>query len=374
MQITDIKTTALRLPEVKPIGDGIQDVLVVEVDTDEGITGIGEVHSSPYIAEAIIHAPMSHYAARGLRQILIGRDPLDRETLWSDMYRMTSVFGRRGVTIHAMSGIDIALWDIAGKASGLSVHKLLGGSYRDQVRAYASVLMPESPEEAKEEVRRCIELGFAGIKLGWGPLANSVKQVVALAEAVRAEAGDDVDIMLDVGFGVNTVQAERLAKSIEALDIYFLEEPLSPDNLVGYGYLSARTCVPIAAGEKETTYWGFRDLIDIGGVQIAQPDLARAGGFTECVRIRDLANRSGVHCIPHCWSSDILLGATLQFAATIPDLPYVEFCTLDTPLRTSLCADPIRPRDGVLEIPDAPGIGIELNRETMERYRYVGEV
>jgi len=374
MKITDVKTTVLRLPNVKPIGDGIQDLLVIEVITDDGIAGIGEVHTSPHIAQAVIEAPISHYAGRGLKEVILGRDPLDRETLWMDMYRFSAVYGRRGIAIHAISGIDIALWDILGKATGLPVHKLLGGAYRKKVRPYASLLMPKTQREAKAEVEKCLEHGFSAIKLGWGPLSGDLSVIQGLIEAVREAAGDDVDIMLDIGFGLTMKRAEELVQALEPFNIFFLEEPLSPDDLAGYAKLCSKTGIAIAAGEKETTYYGFRDLIKIGKVDIIQPDLARAGGFTECKKIADLAQKEGIMCIPHCWSSDILLSATLQLAACIQDLPYVEFCTLETPLRTGVTERHIKVTDGIIEIPDSPGIGVELNRETIEKYRYESNV
>jgi len=317
MKIVDIKTTILRQPNVKPIADGIQDLLVIEVLTDEGIIGIGEVHSSPYIAQAIIEAPMSHVSAIGLKQILIGRNPLEREILWRDMYRNSSVYGRRGITIHAISGIDIALWDILGKVTQMPVYMLMGGGYNQKVKAYASMLMPNSIEEIKKEVNKVVEEGFQAIKLGWGPLGDDIDSNLELISSIRGITGKEMDIMIDVGYGMEMNKALQMVKGLEEFNIFFLEEPLSPDDLEGFARLSLKTDIAIATGEKETTYYGFRDLIRIGKVDIIQPDIARVGGLTESKKILDLATKEGITCIPHCWSSDIFLSATLQLVSCI---------------------------------------------------------
>jgi len=369
VKIIDVRTTMLRQPDVKPIADGVQDLLVVEVITDEGIVGIGEVHTSPYIARAVIEAPLSHVSSCGLKQVVLGRDPLEREVLWDAMYRLSAVYGRRGVAIHAISGIDIALWDIAGKVARMSIAQLLGGDTKKMVKAYASILLATTPEEVRADVCRCLEDGFRAVKLGWGPLGTDPMGSVALVEAARKEAGDDIDIMVDVGFGGDVSQATRFARALEALDIFFLEEPLSPDNLEGYAQLARDVDISIATGEKETTVHGFRRLIEIGKVDIVQPDVARAGGITETKKIVDFARTAGVMCIPHCWSSDILLSATLQLVSCIPAIPFVEFCTLKTPLRRHVTQCPIEPVDGMVSIPEGPGIGVDLDTDTLAKYR-----
>jgi L-alanine-DL-glutamate epimerase-like enolase superfamily enzyme len=286
------------------------------------------------------------------------------------MYTLSAVYGRRGVAIHTISGIDIALWDILGKTTGMPVHRLLGGGYHQKVKAYASMLMPDSREAIKAQVQQCVDQGFKAVKLGWGALGSDLDRDLELISAVRVAFGDDIDLMIDIGFGMGVNRAIEFARRLEPLNVFFLEEPLSPDNLTGYARLSSQSRIPIATGEKETTYFGFRELILRGKLDIIQPDVARAGGITECKKIVDLAEKEGVVCIPHCWSSDILLSATLQLVACIPNIPYIEFCTLETPLRTEVAHERIQVVDGQVEIPGAPGIGIELNRETLERYHY----
>ena len=370
MKIVAIQTTMLRQPEVRAIADGIQDLLVIEVVTDEGIVGIGEVHTSPSIARAVIEAPLSHVSSRGLKGILIGRDPLQREVLWDEMYRLSSVYGRRGVAINAISGIDIALWDIAGKAAGMSITQLLGADPSRTFPAYASILLSDTPDSVRRDARHCVERGFRAIKFGWGPLGGDLMASVELIEAARAEVGDHVDLMVDVGFGADIRMATRFARALESLGVLFLEEPLAPDNLEGFARLASSVDLAIAAGEKETTCHGFRQLIEQGKIDIVQPDVARAGGITETKKIADLARMHGVACIPHCWSSDILLSATLHVASCIPDIPYVEFCTLETALRRNVTMVPIEVLEGEVAIPQGIGLGIELNRETISEFEY----
>lgn len=370
MKITDVETIILRLPVVELIGDGTQDVAIVKIHTDEGIVGIGEGHTSPYVIESIINAPASHVASRGLKELLIGQNPLDIGVLWRRMFASSSVYGRRGAVIHAISAIDLALWDILGKATGLSVSQLLGGTEIQEVDAYASILMPPSPHEAQRQAEALAEQGFRAIKFGWGHLGAGVAKDLAYVKAIREAVGCDIAIMIDIGTGVSLDYATRLARALEDHDIYFLEEPLPPDDLAAYARLTSATQVPIATGEKETTLSGFEQLITRGRVDIIQPDLARAGGLTELRRIAVLAQLHGVRLVPHCWSTDILVAATVQFVATLPDHPYVEFCVNDSPLRREVAREPITASNGRIRIPTGPGLGVALNEETVARYRY----
>lgn len=234
---------------------------------------------------------------------------------------------------------------------------------------YASILLGDTEEEVRSDVRRCLEDGLRAVKLGWGPWGTDPMGSVALVEAARDAAGEDVDIMVDVGFGGDVHQAIQFARALESLGVFFLEEPLSPDNLGGYAELASKVDVAIATGEKESTVHGFRRLIEIGRVDIVQPDVARAGGIAETKKIVDFARAAGGGCIPHCWSSDILLSATWQLVSGIPAIPFVEFCTLKTPLRRHVTQRPIEPVDGMVSIPEGPGIGVDPNTDTLAKYR-----
>ena len=370
MIITEIQTDILRLPHVEANGDGLQDVLLIRVHTDEGIVGLGEAHTVPTVLKAIIDAPVSQSTGQGLAQLLIGRDPLQINDLWSLMYACTATYGRRGVVVQAISGIDIALWDILGKATGQPIHRLLGGARRERLRAYASDLSPDSTDAIVARARDHVASGFTAIKFGWGTLGTSVREDAAFMEKVRASIPEDVDIMLDMGTPIPFDDALWLTDALAEHRVAFLEEPLSPDDLEGFARLTARAHTPIATGEKETTRFGFRDLIERGGLRIIQPDIARCGGITETLRIAAFAELHGVTVIPHCWATDILVSATAQVLATLPAAPYLEFNATDNPLKRDLLRDPIRPVDGYVSVPDGPGLGIELNEDTVAEFRW----
>ncbi len=370
MRVTDVECIMVRLPEVKLIGDGAQDTLLVRVRTDTGLVGIGEGHTSPWVIKAIIEAPPSHIYGQGLRDLLIGEDPLERDRVWDKLYRHSAVYGRRGAAVHAISALDMALWDLAGKAVDKPVSALLGPQFRSEIRAYASTLMPSGADAAAREAVHWRDQGFRAIKLGWGALGQDVGADLRAAESIRNRVGDGMDLLWDVGYGMDVDSAITLARGLEDVGAFLLEEPLSPDDLDGFARLADAVDLPIATGEKETTRFGFRDLIERGHVDVIQPDVARAGGFTECRRIAEHALARGVTVLPHCWSTDVLVAGTLHFIASLPECPYLEYCVLETPLRRRVCREPIRATDGVVRVPDGPGLGVELNEETLATYRY----
>ena len=367
MRITRIATVELRLPVVLPIGDGTQDVLIVLVHTDEGLTGIGEVHTSPSVGAAIIHAPISHVRSRGLASVLVGQDPLDIEGCWQRMHEASEVYGRRGVALHAMSGVDLALWDLRGKAEGRPLCDLLGGRHHAQLDTYASVLMPDTVEDTRALAQRCVDEGFRAVKYGWGGLAGSLERTAELVGTAR-EVGGDRDLMIDVGAGLRLDDAVALADVLTPFDIRFLEEPLHPDDLDGFAALVDATDIPIATGEKETSLAGFAQLMRHGRPDIVQPDLARVGGITETLRVWDLAAAEGTELIPHCWSTDVLVSATAHFLASREAAIPLEFCLEDNPLRRDLAVEPLRSIDGRVRVPEGPGLGITLRRDTIEQH------
>src|SRR5438045_2035021 len=281
LKITDVEAIVLRQPVLDDgIADGSQDDLVVLVHTDEGITGIGEVDSAPEAVRALVNASGSHAIANSLHDLLVGEDPVDVERLWQKMYRGLIYIGRRGIALHALSGIDIALWDIAGKAAGKPVHELLGGAKRDRVRAYASRLMPDTPEETSEAVSALCGDGFTAVKLGWGPLGKDPKHDVKLAAAAKEAAGE-CEILFDagLGYGADAKVAIDVARELEELGIFWLEEPFEPDEYEAYAELADAVDIRVAAGEQDTTRWGFRELIERGHVDLVQPDVTRCGGI-----------------------------------------------------------------------------------------------
>jgi L-alanine-DL-glutamate epimerase-like enolase superfamily enzyme len=287
------------------------------------------------------------------------------------MYRGLIYIGRRGIALHALSGIDIALWDIKGKAEGKPVHELLGGAKRDRVRAYASMLMPDTPEETAERVARLCDDGFTAVKLGWGPLGRDPKQDVALAAAAKGAAGD-AEILIDagLGYGRDAATAIGVARELERLGVFWLEEPFEPDEYEAYAELADAVEVRVAAGEQDTTLWGFRELIERGHVDLVQPDVTRCGGITELLRIAEFAQERGVETVPHAWKSGIIKAASLHVNAVLPDALFQEYCVADTPINTSLTRQrlPID-ADGNVAVPTGPGLGIELDDEVLARYR-----
>jgi L-rhamnonate dehydratase len=376
VRITDVEAIVLRQPEVdEGIADGSQDDVVIVVHTDDGLVGIGEVDSSPEVVRAVVEARGSHAVAHGLRELLVGEDPLDVERLWHKMYRGVIFYGRRGVAIHAISGVDIALWDIKGQALGKPVCELIGEPLRDRVRAYASRLMPDSPDETREAVSELKDQGFTAVKLGWGPLGRDPDHDVRLAGAAREAGGDGVEILIDagLGYGADAVAATRVAKELEQLGVYWLEEPFEPDEYEAYAQLADGVDLPVAAGEQDVTVWGFRELIDRGRVDIVQPDVTRCGGITETLRIAELARSRGVKTVPHAWKSGIIKAASLHVNAVLPDALFQEYCVADTPINTRLTKQrlPVE-SDGCVAVPRGPGLGVELDPDVVAEYRVDG--
>jgi L-rhamnonate dehydratase len=373
VRITDVEAIVLRQAAVdEGIADGSQDDLVILVSTDEGITGIGEVDSAPDVVAALVRQPASHAVAHSLRGTLIGRDPLDVEGLWDAMYRGLIYVGRRGIAIHAISGIDIALWDIKGKALGKPVSELIGTPRRNRVRAYASLLMPDTVEETTERVTDLREEGFTAIKLGWGPLGSDAAQDVRLATAAKDAAGPDVDVMIDagLGYGDDARTAIGVARELEQLGIGWLEEPFLPDAYEAYAELADEVDITIAAGEQDATRWGFRELIERGHVDLVQPDVTRCGGITETLRIAALAGERGVETVPHAWKSGIIKAASLHVNAVLPEARYQEYCVAETPINTRLTVQrlPLE-ADGCVAVPTAPGLGVELDENVLASLR-----
>jgi L-rhamnonate dehydratase len=371
LKITDVEAIVLRQPDVDTSkADGSQDALLIRVYTDEGITGVGEVDSLPPVVKAIVEAPPSHAIASGLKALLVGENPLEIDRLWEKMYRGSIYYGRRGPAIHAMSGIDIALWDIKGKALGQPIHRLLGGPHRTSIRAYASTLMPETPGVTAEVVAGLVARGFTAIKLGWGPWGRDPELDVALTRAARTAAGDDVELMMDIGLGwPNADHAIRQVRRLEEYRPYWIEEPLWPDDLDGYRKLAETVETRIACGEEDATRWGFRELMDRTGVDVIQPDVTRAGGISECLRIAQMAELRGVATVPHSWSTGIIKAASLHVLAAMPRATFFEYCVQETALNQALTVERFPVVDGLVAIPDGPGLGIAIDDEVVERYR-----
>jgi L-rhamnonate dehydratase len=370
MKITAVEAMYLRAPQVKEQCDSGQDALVVKVSTDAGITGIGEVDSLPLAVKGAIESPFSHTTACGLAQVVIGEDPFRTEYLWHKMYRANIYGGRRGAGFHAMSGIDMALWDIKGKALGLPVWKLLGGGFHQRIRPYASALFGATPQETGERARRFRDRGFTAVKFGWDPMGQDEKTDIALVREARKGLGDDGDLMIDAGLVWDAKTAIQRARAFSEYNIFWLEEPLLPDDYLGYAKLSAASPLRIAAGEEESERKSFLQLMDVGQIDVVQVDLTRCGGFTEAIKIAALAADRGVPVVNHGFTTYLNVAAALHFLASVPNtLGLLEFVVEEgTTLRHSL-SEPIRAVDGRVAVPDAPGLGIAIHEEGLQAYR-----
>lgn len=376
MKITKVEAIPVRQKgEILMINDSSQDGIIIKVYTDEGIVGYGEVDSAPWVVKAIIESPASHRMAQGLHNAVVGKDPFEVEKIWNDMYTTSIFYGQHGAAIHAMSGIDIAIWDIIGKAAGQPIWKLLGGKYRDKVRCYASTLMPYTPTEAAEEAIKWKEAGYTAIKLGWGGFEQSERKNVELVRAAREAVGDDMDLLFDIGFlpsselTIDAPSRIRLVNELEQYHPYAIEEPLWPHDYEGYRRLVEGTNVPIVCGENETTRFGYKQLIEYCKVAFVQPDISRCGGLTEARRIANYAEIHSANVVPHCWSSGIVEAAALHLIAAVPNANLLEYDVFPTPIRQEIVLDDIPAINGYAKVPDKPGLGIEVDDKAIEKYR-----
>jgi len=370
MKITKVEALYLRQPEVKDQCDSGQDAVIVRVETDAGITGLGEVDSAPLAVKGAIEGPYSHSITSGLGELLIGEDPFETEYLWHKMYKANSYCGRRGILIHAISGIDLALWDIKGKALGLPVWKLLGGGFHKKIRCYASNLFGATPGRTEEIGRRLVDEGFGAVKFGWHPMGESRELDEALVRAARRGLGAGPDLMIDAGLVWDAKTALQRANAFAAEDVFWLEEPLRADDYAGYRKLAGATPLRIAAGEHESERQSFVQLMDEGQVDVVQVDLTRCGGFTEAMKIAALAYDRGLPVANHGFSTYLNVTAALHWLNAIPNGLICEFVAEEsTNLREQITRQKLRAVDGYLAIPEAPGLGIDLDEDAVSRLR-----
>ena len=379
MKIAEVKTYVLSTPLEEPFAFSMGYVrrratMLVEVVTEDGISGWGEAlcHGlqPPEIARTIVEV--------ALKPIVVGQDAFDVDVLWEGMYNLTRPFGQKGAVPNAISAVDIAIWDCLGRALGKPVCKLLGGAYRDVLQPYATgfyrLAGKSYPDEAIAEARRHLASGFSAMKLkiGFG-VEEDIEYVLAVREAI----GPKPKLMVDANHAYSVAAARRLLKAIEPAGIHWFEEPISPEDVDGYRELKNLTSIQLAAGENEFTKIGFREWVSRRALDVLQPDLCSAGGFTECRKISALAQAWHVALNPHVWGSGIGLAASLQFLATVPPAPLslnpseplLEYDQSAHPFREDLIFGAIRMReDGKVAVPMRPGIGVEVNREVVERY------
>jgi L-rhamnonate dehydratase len=381
MKITNVEVLVLKSPGLYANPEGSEEppgpayMGVVRVSTDAGITGYSDMETSATVAKAVVDAPRWSEPGMecfdGLASLVVGENPLEVERLWYKMYRGSIYYGRRGAALQAISAIDIALWDIMGKFYRQPVHILLGGKWRDKVRAYASTLFRPTPEAMRESARRYLDQGFTAIKFGWGVFGKDPSLDVRLVEAARSAIGDRSDLLIDAGWFVERIpkQAIRVVRSLEPFRPFFVEELLHPEDYDGYRQVAEAVETLIACGEQESTDWGFQQLIERARVDVLQPDLTRCGGFTAARKIVHMAERANVLVIPHSWSSDLLTAASLHLNAFQRRAVFVEFNTSQGPLSRAMVKEPLRLVDGCVAVPDGPGLGVEVDEATLEKYR-----
>jgi L-alanine-DL-glutamate epimerase-like enolase superfamily enzyme len=368
-----------------------QDDLIVEIHTDEGVTGVGESDLNPWIGRACIEAPGTHTMGLGLTQMLIGEDPLKPEALWEKLYVGSAMNGRRGAVIHAIGALDMALHDLRGKALGKPCYELLGGAVKPFITPYAS-LQPEVSsfaayrESIIEWALRAKAIGFRAAKIEvtpCGPYAHkslhaSYEQMTEVIGDVRAALGSNFTLMVDVQYAF--ADADSCLKTIRNwvdFNLFFIETPLPSDDLAGYARLADEQQIPIAAGEWLATRFEFLDLMDRGKIRVVQPDIGRVGGLTEAKRVCNLAEARGLTIVPHLWKSGVSIAAAAHMAATTANSAYIEFLPqqlCESALRRELVTDELTMVDGVIPLPQRPGLGIELNRDALARFEQAADL
>lgn len=345
--------------------------VLVKVFTDEGVEGVGEcmVRLAPRATAAIVD-----YVA----PLVVGQDPRNVGRIWELLYgTMMNRGHQKGFYIEAISGIDIAIWDVLGKAAGCPVYQLLGGAQRERLWTYASSLRFRPMDQTREKLDELVERGFSAMKIKIGRDARDPRQDVEFARAIRDHVGPDVTLMVDANCGYDLGTAVQVARALEDLDVYWFEEPLTPDNVEGYRELRRKVDVRIAGGETEFTRYGFRNLLQHGALSIIQPNATRSGGISECMKISTLSSAFGVPYAPHTGSSSaVCMAVALQLAAAIPNFLIYEHMVSDwsarqrNPLRHDLLQQPVEVfEDGHMRLPTGPGLGIALNDDVVEQHR-----
>jgi len=339
--------------------------LLVEVQTDEGLTGIGSCSggSGPVI-EVIIE--------KVLKPVLIGKDPTKIEDLWDECYFRAGVgaFGSRGIGVVALGAIDIALWDIRGKIKNLPLFKLLSKTPRDRVEVYATALYPDETATVVRTAQALAEKGYRGVKIKIG---FNFSRDMEIVKAVRAALGKDFAIMTDANMGYEIDVALRAVAILEESGVAFLEEPLFVEDIEGYAHLTSRSKVPIAVGENLHTRFAFQNYISRGAANVLQPNVARAGGISETLKIADIAAKHGLPIALHTWGDGVMLAASLHLAAALDNSSVMEFDYTYNPLRTELVKEPIEMKNGTMAPPSGPGLGVDLNAEVVKKYLFSGD-
>lgn len=383
MRITAVKSHVLRYDLAEELGYSQQyyngrSAHLVEVQTDGGITGWGECFGPGNVAianKAIVE--------RVIAPLVLGANPFDRERLWHKVYNLLRDHGQKGMPIQSLSGVDIALWDIVGKATGQPLYNLIGGRCRDTVPVYGYGMMlrrvDDLPKRFADEAASLEASGFKALKMkvGLGP-----REDIRLVEAVRSAIADDTKLMVDANHCHTTSDALEVGRALGKLGVYWFEEPVAPEDRRGYRFLREKLDVNIAGGEAEFTRWGWRDLLAVDGIDIAQPEVCGLGGITEFLKVLALAHAEFVPVNNHVWGSAIAVATNIHLLAAIPEMPgglhpWTPMLELDTTpnlFRDELPTEPLKipdqfTADGAsARVPTGPGIGVEPNPDFIARY------
>jgi L-rhamnonate dehydratase len=375
MKITSVEAIHLRAEDpLIELFDGSYDDCVLVVHTDSGLTGIGETESMAPAIQAIVRGPSAHNHARSLSAVLVGADPSDPVELWHRMFESTDYLGRRGLTMHAIGGVDLALWDLRGKIEGKPVHELLGGAKRDRLPAYGTIYpMAQTPEEVRAQVAAGQAKNLRNFKFAADPWwLRDIALTGRLLSAARAQAGDEAHLIIDAALSYRTAaEGLRLFPIYRDVGIWFLEAPLPLDDVEGHLEMS-RHGLPTGVGDLGLTHVReFIEMMDHGGASICQPDISQVGGFTGILQIAAAAYARGKRVITHGYKTNIEIAANLHFLAAQANIEPLEFSLSHSPLRWHTTREhfPVE-EDGCVRVPQQPGLGVTLNPETIERYRF----
>lgn len=343
-------------------------ICLVKITLGDGTYGWGEGYGPAYMIKEGIEF---------FKPLLLGQNPIEIENLWQKMYTRSLDYSRRGVFLSAISALDIALWDIKGKILNLPVSTLLGGRKREHIKAYATGMYfsegANLSARLAEEAADYKKQGFSAMKMKVG---IGIKEDLKNIQAVREAIGDDIELMVDSNHAFCLKEALQLAKKMERFDIGWFEEPISPEEYANYYYLRKKTSIPIAGGECEYLRYGFLHLFQSKSVDIAQPDICSAGGFTEVKKICCMAQTFGVDIVPHTWGTGIAVSAALHLMSnwdTIPGrlhqpIPLLELDRTENPLRDELITPMLVVENGMVQVPDKPGLGVEVNEQILKKY------
>jgi L-alanine-DL-glutamate epimerase-like enolase superfamily enzyme len=355
--------------------------LIIRVATDAGLTGYADVETLGPAAVAIIAGQgMAVMGFKTLSELLIGEDARDIARLWDRMYVGSAYYGRRGIAMQCMSAIDNALWSIRAQATATPLARLLGGRRRDCVTAYASTLFRSTPEGMAEAAKGYVDRGFRAVKFGWGVFGEDEGRDRELVAAARQVLGPDRHLLVDPGWYPvgwsrpgperSLRDAIRLCNWLADYNVGWVEDFIHPERFDEYATVRRESPVPIAAGEQVATTWDFQRFIDMGCVDIVQPDLSRCGGLTVAQVIKDMTISANIDCVPHSWLTHLLTGYSLQFIATLPRAPFVEFNVSQSPLTAGIAPSRFQlEADGTVLIPDTVDMGVTVDEAFIAAHR-----